>query len=72
MWPFLSNKKPKEVRYIVFNEGEKLEFPLNVRVPSVGETIWMDVHHQGEIVSITNVIEFGFFVTTIHVKSFYE
>lgn len=63
-----TNKKPIEVKKIVFNNSSPIDYPKNVRVPNIGEYIWFSVFNQGIVVSIENRLEYGFFVTTIYVK----
>ena len=69
MWSLKpTNRNPIEVKQIIFdNVAGIFDYPKNIRIPNVGERIWVSVWKQGTVISIDNRLEDGFFVTTIRV-----
>jgi len=69
MWSLKpTNKKPIEVKQIVFDKvAGVFDYPKNIRVPNVGEYVWFSMEKQGNVLSVKNKLEEGFFVTTIRV-----
>jgi len=65
-----NNKNPIEVVKITFNginKEEIFDYPKNIRIPNIGESIWFESKH-GKVINIDNKLELGIFTTTIYVQ----